>query len=77
MISGTANNEGDATSGTLGDDAGWRLIGPPVSGTTARDLTAGDLVSPSDPNGSVIEFNLPGSLGMFYRWDDTAPSSDP
>jgi hypothetical protein len=68
-ITGTGGNEGDAPAGELGGDAGWRLIGPPVTGATA-----GDLVSGSDPNGSVIEFGLPAP--MFYRWDDTAPSSE-
>ena len=71
VISGTAGNEGNATSGTLGGDAGWRLIGPPVEGATA-----GDLVSGSDTNGSVIEFTVPQG-SMFYRWDDTATGSPP
>ena len=67
-ITGAPDNEGSASSGTLGGDAGWRLIGPPVTGATA-----GDLISDSDTNGSVIEFGLPVG-GMFYRWNDTASS---
>jgi hypothetical protein len=49
-IVGNSGDEGDATVGELGGDAGWRLIGPPVEGATA-----GDLISGSDTNGSVID----------------------
>jgi hypothetical protein len=71
----TINGEGgtgNASSGTLGNDAGWRMIGVPVA-----DATAADLVANVDDNGSVIEFDLP-SGNMFYRWDNgswIAPSS--
>jgi hypothetical protein len=67
-VIGTAGNEGNATTGELGGDAGWRLVGPPVTGATA-----GDLISGSDANGSVVEFSLPEGA-MFYKWDDTAGS---
>lgn len=67
---------GDATQGELGSDAGWRMIGPPVT-----SVTAGDLESPADGNGSVIEFDLPSNSGMFYGYDDGSDSfseiSDP
>lgn len=68
-IVGTDGDEGDATVGELGGDAGWRLIGPPVEGATA-----GDLISGSDTNGSVIEFTV-AQGSMFYRWDDTIAGS--
>ena len=68
-IVGSSGDEGDATVGELGGDAGWRLIGPPVEGATA-----GDLISGSDTNGSVIEFTV-AQGSMFYRWDDTAAGS--
>jgi hypothetical protein len=71
-IVGNSGDEGDATVGELGGDAGWRLIGPPVEGATA-----GDLISGSDTNGSVIEFTV-AQGSMFYRWEDTADNgSDP
>jgi len=60
---------GDADTGTLGNDAGWKMIGPPVTGAEAQDLKA-DV----DDNGSVIEFDLPQG-GMFYRYDGEAGSS--
>ncbi|NBC86435.1 MAG: T9SS type A sorting domain-containing protein [Bacteroidetes bacterium] len=68
-IVGNSGDEGDATVGELGGDAGWRLIGPPVEGATA-----GDLISGSDTNGSVIEFTV-AQGSMFYRWDDTIAGS--
>jgi len=68
-IIGTQGNEGDAKTGELGGDAGWRLIGPPV-----EDATAGDLISGSDTNGSVIEFTV-AEGSMFYQWDDTIAGS--
>ena len=68
-IVGNSGDEGDATVGELGGDAGWRMIGPPVEGATA-----GDLISGSDTNGSVIEFTV-AQGSMFYRWDDTAAGS--
>jgi len=71
-IVGNSGDEGDATVGELGGDAGWRMIGPPVDGATA-----GDLISGSDTNGSVIEFTV-AQGSMFYGWDDTADNgSDP
>jgi len=70
-IKGTAGNEGDATSGQLGGDAGWRLIGPPVTGAAA-----GDLISGSDTDGSAIEFSLMQG-NMFFKWDDTVSGSPP
>jgi hypothetical protein len=68
-VVGNSGNEGDATVGELGGDAGWRMIGPPVDGATA-----GDLISGSDTNGSVIEFTV-AQGSMFYRWDDTISGS--
>jgi hypothetical protein len=65
-ITGTPGNEGDATTGEFGGDAGWRMIGLPVT-----SATAGDLVSGSDQNGSVVEFSL-GQGQMLYRWDDAS-----
>ena len=65
-IQGEAGNEGDAATGTLGGDAGWRMVGPPVQGASA-----GDLVSSTDANGSVVEFGLP-SGAMLYEWNDAA-----
>jgi hypothetical protein len=66
-IGGEAGNEGDPNDpGSLGGDAGWRMIGPPV-----RKVAPVDLESISDPAGSVIEFNLQTDDDMFYRWDDT------
>ena len=70
-LKGTAGNEGDATSGQLGGDAGWRLIGPPVTGAAA-----GDLISGSDTDGSVIEFSLTQG-NMFFEWDDTGSGPPP
>jgi hypothetical protein len=67
-ITGTEGNEGDATTGEFGGDAGWRMIGPPVT-----SATAGDLVSGSDQNGSIVEFSL-GQGQMLYRWDDASGS---
>jgi hypothetical protein len=67
-ITGTEDNEGDATTGEFGGDAGWRMIGPPVT-----SATAGDLVSGSDQNGSIVEFSL-GQGQMLYRWDDASGS---
>ena len=68
-VVGNSGNEGDATVGELGGDAGWRMIGPPVEGATA-----GDLISGADTNGSVIEFTV-AQGSMFYRWDDTISGS--
>ncbi|HHP7237830.1 T9SS type A sorting domain-containing protein, partial [Longibacter sp.] len=68
-IVGNSGDEGDATVGELGGDAGWRLIGPPVEGATA-----GDIISGSDTNGSVIEFTV-AQGSMFYRWDDAIAGS--
>ena len=66
-LRGVNNNEGDpGDPNSLGGDAGWRMIGPPVDGATA-----GDLKSPVDGNGSVIEFDLQSGDDMFYKWDDT------
>ena len=70
-IKGTEGNEGDATSGQLGGDAGWRLIGPPVAGAAA-----GDLISGSDTDGSVIEFSLAQS-SMFFEWDAAVSGTPP
>ena len=62
-IVGTDGNEGSAADATLGGDAGWRLIGPPVTNSTVRDLSSGA----RDP---FVLTDLP--LGhMFYEWDDT------
>ena len=58
---------GNANNNTLGNDAGWRMLGPPVQGATPVDLT-----SPQDALGSVIEFDLPTGDKMFYEWDDSA-----
>ena len=64
---GTNGNEGNPDDqGSLGGDAGWRMIGPPVGGATA-----GDLKSPVDTDGPVIEFNLTSGDDMFYKWNDS------
>jgi hypothetical protein len=64
---------GDATTGQLGDDAGWRMIGPPVTGSTAGGLY-------SNTDAQLIEFGLPEG-SMFFQWDDGADTwsavSDP
>jgi len=71
-IEGTSG-AGDATTGQLGADAGWRMIGPPVTGSTA-----GGLYSSTDAQ--LVEFGLPEG-SMFYQWDDGADTwsavSDP
>lgn len=54
---------GSAAQNTLGNDAGWRMIGLPVTNATGSDLT-----SPSDGNGSVIEFDLQTGDDMFYEY---------
>lgn len=67
-VVGTAGNEGDPSDpSSLGGDAGWRLIGPPVQNVAPEDLE-----SKSDPAGSVIEFDLPTGDDMFFEWDDGA-----
>jgi hypothetical protein len=66
-LQGTNGNEGNpGDPNSLGGDAGWRMIGPPVDGANAQDLK-----SPADTDGSVIEFNLDSGDDMFYKWDDT------
>lgn len=65
-VEGTAGT-GDATTNSTGDDHGWRMIGPPVSGALADDV-----VSLTDQVGSLIEFNLKSGDNMFYRWDDSS-----
>lgn len=66
-IGGTKENEGEPNDPTsLGGDAGWRMIGPPV-----QDVAPVDLESISDSAGSVIEFNLETGDNMFFKWDDT------
>ena len=68
-IDGKSGNEGDAGANpsTIGGDAGWRMIGPPVQGQAPVDLFA-----LGDPAGSVIEFGSLNSGSMFYEWDDQA-----
>jgi hypothetical protein len=70
-IAGTDGNEGDADRGGLGGDAGWYMIGPPVTGAAA-----GDLVSPSDTDGSLVEFDLPQGA-MLFEWNDDEGANPP
>ena len=66
-IEGEAGNEGDPNDpASLGGDAGWRMIGPPV-----QSVAPADLKSISDPAGSVIEFDLVSGDHMFFEWDDS------
>ena len=66
-IEGTKWKEGDPADPTsLGGDAGWRMIGPPV-----QNVAPVDLESISDPAGSVIEFDLASGDHMFFKWDDS------
>lgn len=65
IIEGNVGNEGDATIGERGDDAGYRLIGPPVV-PGSGSFTGADLESDTDPQ--LVEFNIP--FPMLYYWDD-------
>ena len=65
-IEGTSGTGDPNDPASLGGDAGWRMIGPPV-----QNVAPVDLESIMDPAGSVIEFNLQTGDDMFYRWDDT------
>jgi hypothetical protein len=65
-IRGTDGNEGDAPTGTLGGDAGYRFIGPPVEG-----MRPADIETETDPQ--FIEFGEPSP--MFYFWDDQINNS--
>ena len=66
-IEGAKWKEGDPADPTsLGGDAGWRMIGPPV-----QNVAPVDLESISDPAGSVIEFDLASGDHMFFEWDDS------
>jgi len=64
VVTGSDGNEGNANTdpSTYGGDAGWRLLGVPVEGAVAGDITSG-----SDPD-SFVEFNLLTS--MMVTWDD-------
>ena len=53
---------GSANTGALGADAGWRMIGPPVTGGTVGDIT-------SDVRDPFVLLDLP-SGNMLYQWDD-------
>jgi hypothetical protein len=65
---------GDASTGTLGDDAGFRLLSVPINGGTVTDGTVGtqgtiearDLTDESDGNQLVV--NVPVN-SMLYTWD--------
>lgn len=64
-----AGNAGHTSIGTLGQDAGWYMVGPPVSGGKTDDLVSGPR-----PN-QHIRFNLP-SGNQLYEWNDTNASWD-
>ncbi len=63
-ITGTAGNEGLAADGSLGGDAGWRMVGPPVSGT---NVNVENIVS--DVRDPFI-FNQITQGDQLFRWDD-------
>ena len=62
-IVGTAGNEGSAADGSLGGDAGWRMVGPPVSGATVGNII-------SDVRNPFI-LNQITQGDQLFRWDDT------
>ncbi|MGM0706327.1 MAG: T9SS type A sorting domain-containing protein, partial [Bacteroidota bacterium] len=69
-IVGTEGNEGEASDGSLGGDAGWRMVGPPVRGAEVEDIDS-DVRSP-------FIFNEITQGDQLYRWDDTIDNgSDP
>jgi hypothetical protein len=72
-IEGTKWKEGDPADPTsLGADAGWRMIGPPV-----QNVAPDDLESIIDPAGSVIEFDLESGDHMFFEWNDSQGGWNP
>jgi endonuclease I len=62
VITGTSGNEGTAADGSLGGDAGWRMVGPPVTGARVGDIVS-NVRSPF-----VINNITQGD--QLYRWDD-------
>lgn len=62
-IVGTAGNEGTAADGSLGGDAGWRMVGPPVSGAQVENIVS-DVRDP-------FVFNEITQGDQLFRWDDT------
>ena len=61
-IVGTDGNEGLAANGSLGGDAGWRMVGPPVTGANVENIV-------SHVRGPFI-FNQITQGDQLYRWDD-------
>ena len=61
-IVGTAGNEGLAADGSLGGDAGWRMVGPPVNGANVANIV-------SDVRDPFI-FNTITQGDQLFRWDD-------